>query len=198
VHQGYVPVRRAGARRSKGGHGSRETMEFQGLRYSSFREIAPTLTSHPARFGYLRRELLAWGKAGEPLTHSRAQVSKRTLARQEKSIDLSPPPKPKQNPPPSGAASPARTTRLPAVPHPPLPDLPRPYRAGSLRKRYRQSLALSLVAFSTLGDCWEVSFCSGPLPYAPPAKIVATHNIVKPNHLIGLSPLDAYIEGHCT
>jgi len=40
-------------------------MEFLGLPYSSFREIAPNLPRHaitPARFGYLRRELLEWGK----------------------------------------------------------------------------------------------------------------------------------------
>jgi len=44
---------------------SHEAAEFLGLPYSSFREIAPTLPRHaitPARFGYLRRELLAWGK----------------------------------------------------------------------------------------------------------------------------------------
>jgi hypothetical protein len=44
---------------------SEEAAEFLGLPYSSFREIAPTLPRHaitPARFGYLRRELLAWGK----------------------------------------------------------------------------------------------------------------------------------------
>ena len=37
-------------------------VEFLGLPYSSFREIAPTLPRHAitlARFGYLRRELLA-------------------------------------------------------------------------------------------------------------------------------------------
>jgi hypothetical protein len=49
-------------------------MEFLGLRYSSFHEIAPTLPRHTitlARLGYLRRELLAWGRAGEPLrTHT--------------------------------------------------------------------------------------------------------------------------------
>ena len=45
---------------------SEEAAEFLGLPYSSFREIAPSLPRHaitPARFGYLRRELLAWGKA---------------------------------------------------------------------------------------------------------------------------------------
>jgi hypothetical protein len=44
---------------------SDEAAEFLGLPYSSFREIAPNLPRHaitPARFGYLRRELLAWGK----------------------------------------------------------------------------------------------------------------------------------------
>ena len=44
---------------------SEEAAEFLGLPYSSFREIAPELPRHaitPARFGYLRRELLAWGK----------------------------------------------------------------------------------------------------------------------------------------
>ena len=43
---------------------SEEAAEFLGLPYSSFREIAPSLPRHaitPARFGYLRRELLAWG-----------------------------------------------------------------------------------------------------------------------------------------
>jgi hypothetical protein len=43
---------------------SEEAAEFLGLPYSSFREIAPMLPRHaitPARFGYLRRELLAWG-----------------------------------------------------------------------------------------------------------------------------------------
>ena len=42
-----------------------EAAEFLGLPYSSFREIAPELPRHaiaPARFGYLRRELLAWGR----------------------------------------------------------------------------------------------------------------------------------------
>jgi hypothetical protein len=40
---------------------SEEAAEFLGLPYSSFREIAPALPRHtitPARFGYLRRELL--------------------------------------------------------------------------------------------------------------------------------------------
>jgi hypothetical protein len=44
---------------------SEEAAEFLGLPYSSFREIAPDLPRHaitPARFGYLRRELLAWGR----------------------------------------------------------------------------------------------------------------------------------------
>ena len=44
---------------------SEEAAEFLGLPYSSFREIAPSLPRHaitPARFGYLRRELLAWGR----------------------------------------------------------------------------------------------------------------------------------------
>jgi hypothetical protein len=44
---------------------SEEAAGFLGLPYSSFREIAPNLPRHaitPARFGYLRRELLAWGK----------------------------------------------------------------------------------------------------------------------------------------
>ena len=43
---------------------SEEAAEFLGLPYSSFREIAPNLPRHaitPARFGYLRRELLEWG-----------------------------------------------------------------------------------------------------------------------------------------
>jgi hypothetical protein len=42
-----------------------EAAEFLGIPYSSFREIAPDLPRHaitPARYGYLRRELLAWGK----------------------------------------------------------------------------------------------------------------------------------------
>jgi hypothetical protein len=45
--------------------GSEEAAEFLGLPYSSFREIAPSLPRHaitPARLGYLRRELLAWGR----------------------------------------------------------------------------------------------------------------------------------------
>ncbi len=40
---------------------SEEAAAFLGLPYSSFREIAPSLPRHaitPARFGYLRRELL--------------------------------------------------------------------------------------------------------------------------------------------
>ena len=44
---------------------SEEAAEFLGLPYASFREIAPNLPRHaitPARFGYLRRELLAWGR----------------------------------------------------------------------------------------------------------------------------------------
>jgi hypothetical protein len=44
---------------------SHQAAEFLGLPYSSFREIAPSLPRHaitPARFGYLRRELLAWGR----------------------------------------------------------------------------------------------------------------------------------------
>jgi hypothetical protein len=44
---------------------SEEAAEFLGLPYSSFREIAPNLPRHaitPARYGYLRRELLEWGK----------------------------------------------------------------------------------------------------------------------------------------
>jgi hypothetical protein len=44
---------------------SEEAAEFLSLPYSSFREIAPTLPRHaitPARYGYLRRELLAWGR----------------------------------------------------------------------------------------------------------------------------------------
>jgi hypothetical protein len=44
---------------------SEEAAQFLGLPYSSFREIAPDLPRHaitPARYGYLRRELLAWGK----------------------------------------------------------------------------------------------------------------------------------------
>jgi hypothetical protein len=42
--------------------GSEEAAAFLGLPYSSFREIAPSLPRHaitPARFRYLRRELLA-------------------------------------------------------------------------------------------------------------------------------------------
>jgi hypothetical protein len=44
---------------------SEEAATFLGLPYSSFREIAPSLPRHaitPARFGYLRRELLMWGR----------------------------------------------------------------------------------------------------------------------------------------
>ena len=44
---------------------SEEAAEFLGLPYSSFRDIAPNLPRHaitPARFGYLRRELLEWGR----------------------------------------------------------------------------------------------------------------------------------------
>ncbi len=44
---------------------SEEAAKFLGLPYSTFREIAPDLPRHaitPGRFGYLRRELLAWGK----------------------------------------------------------------------------------------------------------------------------------------
>ena len=44
---------------------SQEAAEFLGIPYRSFREIAPTLprvTITPARFGYLRKELLAWTK----------------------------------------------------------------------------------------------------------------------------------------
>jgi hypothetical protein len=44
---------------------SEEAAEFLGLPYSTFRALAPNLPRHaitPARFGYLRRELLAWGK----------------------------------------------------------------------------------------------------------------------------------------
>lgn len=44
---------------------SRKAAAFLGLPYASFREIAPSLPRHaitPARFGYLRRELLAWGR----------------------------------------------------------------------------------------------------------------------------------------
>jgi hypothetical protein len=45
---------------------SEEAAEFLGLPCSSFREIAPSLPRHaitPARFGYLRRELLAHFRA---------------------------------------------------------------------------------------------------------------------------------------
>ena len=44
---------------------SHQAAEFLSLPYSSFREIATNLPRHaitPARFGYLRRELLEWGK----------------------------------------------------------------------------------------------------------------------------------------
>jgi hypothetical protein len=44
---------------------SEEAAEFLGLPYASFREIAANLPRHaitPARFGYLRRELLEWGR----------------------------------------------------------------------------------------------------------------------------------------
>jgi hypothetical protein len=44
---------------------SEEAAEFLGIPYASFREIAPNLPRHaitPARFGYLRRELLTWGR----------------------------------------------------------------------------------------------------------------------------------------
>jgi hypothetical protein len=44
---------------------SEEAAVFLGIPYSSFREIAPNLPRHaitPARYGYLRRELLAWGR----------------------------------------------------------------------------------------------------------------------------------------
>lgn len=44
---------------------SEEAAEFLGFPYSSFRGIAPNLLRHaitPARYGYLRRELLAWGR----------------------------------------------------------------------------------------------------------------------------------------
>ena len=44
---------------------SEEAARFLGLPYSSFRELAPNLPRHaitPARYGYLRRELLAWGR----------------------------------------------------------------------------------------------------------------------------------------
>jgi hypothetical protein len=42
-----------------------EAAVFLGIPYSSFREIAPNLPRHaitPARYGYLRRELLARGR----------------------------------------------------------------------------------------------------------------------------------------
>ena len=44
---------------------SREAATFLGLPYASFKEIAPGLPRHaitPARFRYLRRELLAWAR----------------------------------------------------------------------------------------------------------------------------------------
>ena len=44
---------------------SEEAAGFLGLPYSSFTEIAPSLPRHAialARFGYLRRELLLWGR----------------------------------------------------------------------------------------------------------------------------------------
>lgn len=44
---------------------SQEATKFLDLPYSSFREITPSLPRHAitlARFGYLRRELLAWGR----------------------------------------------------------------------------------------------------------------------------------------
>jgi hypothetical protein len=44
---------------------SREAAAFLGLPYASFKEIAPGLPRHaitPARFGYLRRELIEWGR----------------------------------------------------------------------------------------------------------------------------------------
>lgn len=44
---------------------SEEAAAFLGLAYKSFREIARGLPRHaitPARFGYLRSELLEWGK----------------------------------------------------------------------------------------------------------------------------------------
>jgi hypothetical protein len=44
---------------------SEQAAKFLGLPYTSFREIAPSLPRHaitPARFGYLRCELLEWGK----------------------------------------------------------------------------------------------------------------------------------------
>ena len=43
--------------------GAKEAVEFLKLPYNSFREIAPDLPRHhvtPARFVYLRRQLLAW------------------------------------------------------------------------------------------------------------------------------------------
>lgn len=44
---------------------SEQAAKFLGLPYTSFREIAPSLPRRaitPARFGYLRRELLEWGR----------------------------------------------------------------------------------------------------------------------------------------
>lgn len=44
---------------------SREAAAFLALPYASFKEIALGLPRHaitPARFGYLRRELLAWAR----------------------------------------------------------------------------------------------------------------------------------------
>ena len=44
---------------------SREAAAFLSLPYASFKEIAPGLPRHritPGRIGYLRRELLAWGR----------------------------------------------------------------------------------------------------------------------------------------
>jgi hypothetical protein len=44
---------------------SEEAAKFLGLPYNSFRELAPNLPRHritPGRIGYLRRELLAWGR----------------------------------------------------------------------------------------------------------------------------------------
>ena len=44
---------------------SEQAAKFLGLPYTSFRELAPSLPRHaitPARFGYLRRELLEWGR----------------------------------------------------------------------------------------------------------------------------------------
>ncbi len=44
---------------------SRQATDFLGIPYPCFRKIAPNLPRHaitPARFGYLRQELLAWGR----------------------------------------------------------------------------------------------------------------------------------------